>query len=63
MLILSFQIMISVHGVALTSSILMKRGAAPSTVIEFFPDGKYTNENEFLTRTVGMDYIAWRNTK
>lgn len=55
--------MISVHGVALTSSILMKRGAAPSTVIEFFPDGKYTNENEFLTRTVGMDYIAWRNTK
>ncbi|KLO09006.1 hypothetical protein SCHPADRAFT_922465 [Schizopora paradoxa] len=59
----SSNIMIGVHGNTLTSSILMKRGSSPSTLIEFFPDGKYTNENEFITRTVGMDYIAWRNTK
>ena len=57
------QVMLGVHGDALSSSILMKRSKSPSTIIEFFPDGKYSNENEFMTRAVGMGYIAWRNTK
>ena len=67
--------MLGVYGDTLANSVFMtsnlnanansgkgKEKRSP-LVIEFFPDGKFINENEFVTRSVGIEYVAWRNTK
>ncbi|EJC99377.1 uncharacterized protein FOMMEDRAFT_160990 [Fomitiporia mediterranea MF3/22] len=56
-------IMLGVYGDSLTNSILLRPGPPTPAVIEFFPDGRYTNEHEFVTRALGIHYVAWRNTK
>ena len=55
--------MLSVYGDALSNSVLMRTGTPEPTIIEFFPDGRFTNENEFVARALGIQYVAWRNTK
>ena len=57
------QVMLSVYGDSLTSSVLLRPGPPTPAIIEFFPDGKFTNENEFVARALGVQYVAWRNTK
>ena len=52
-----------VYGDALTNGVLLRPGPPTPTIIEFFPDGRYTNENEFIARDLGIQYVAWRNTK
>ncbi|KAI5119879.1 hypothetical protein M0805_008550 [Coniferiporia weirii] len=58
-------VMLGVYGNALTNSVLLRPGppGPKPAVVEFFPDGKFTNEHEFIARTLGIEYIAWRNTK
>jgi len=60
---LQSSVMLGVYGETLVHSVFMKPSAPVPTLIEFFPDGRFTNENEFITRSLGIDYIAWRNTK
>ncbi|THH04651.1 hypothetical protein EW145_g5369, partial [Phellinidium pouzarii] len=58
-------VMLGVYGDALTNSVLLHPGppGPPPAIIEFFPDGKFTNEHEFVARSLGIEYVAWRNTK
>ncbi|KAL5523055.1 hypothetical protein ACEPAF_1322 [Sanghuangporus sanghuang] len=56
-------VMLSVYGDSLTSSVLLRPGPPTPAIIEFFPDGKFTNENELVARALGVQYVAWRNTK
>ena len=54
--------MLGVHGDTLTYAPLLQPGSGAS-VIEFFPDGKFVNDHEFITRSLDIGYVAWRNTK
>ncbi|TDL22823.1 hypothetical protein BD410DRAFT_898043 [Rickenella mellea] len=56
-------LMIGVHGDALTNSIFLRprpSSYAPKPlVMEFFPQNLFSNELEFVTRSLGIDYIGW----
>ncbi|KAH8113857.1 hypothetical protein DFH11DRAFT_1878110 [Phellopilus nigrolimitatus] len=56
-------VLLGVYGDALVHSALLRADAGPRAVVEFFPDGRFANENEFVTRALGVGYVAWRNTK
>lgn len=56
-------VMLGVWGDALTLLPLMRKVSPSPTAVEFFPDKRFSNENEFVARALGVEYVAWRNTK
>lgn len=64
------RVMLGVYGGAVANGVLMARtganagrGSVKRTVVEFFPEGRYTNECAFVTRALGVEYVAWRGAK
>ena len=55
--------MISPHGSSLSYSVLMKPTFPTPTVIELFPGNVFSNDNEFVARAMGMEYIGYQDTK
>ena len=60
---LKSSVMLGVYGDALTLAPLMRKASPRPALVEFFPDRRFSNENEFVARALGIDYFAWRNTK
>jgi hypothetical protein len=52
------QIVLSPYGPHLLSSAFMA-SSRHATVMEFFPHGAFTREEESVARALGLKYIAW----
>ena len=59
-----FKVVISLSGDALSNAIFLEATSSRKPlVVEIFPEGKFNNDNEFVLRALGIEYMGWQGTQ